>query len=232
MDLRVKLEKKLSNFTLDISLTFKHGELSVIIGPSGAGKTTIIRLIAGLERPDKGIIKYNGHSWVDMEKKIFIPTQKRNLGYVFQEFTLFPHLNVLKNVNFATKDKDDTERLMRLFNIWHLKDSMPHAISGGERQRCAICQNLARKPKIILLDEPFSALDTEIRRKLRQELKTLKEKYSLTIIHVTHDLNEAVFLEDKIYSIVKGKVSEDWLDVQLNTAKEDSVYFDKWLNAS
>ncbi len=226
MGLRVHVRKTLTEFDLEVSFTAGEGELKVIIGPSGAGKTTIIRMIAGLERPEEGYINYNGEIWVDTKKGIFLPPQKRRVGYVFQEYTLFPHLTVYKNVFFAAADQDAGESLMKLFGIWHLRNQRPHRISGGERQRCAICQNLVRKPQVLLLDEPFSALDMEIRRRLRHELKLLKGQLSIPIVHVTHDLNEAVFLGDDILSIVKGKIAHDWLYLQAKRLLEDEA----WIN--
>ena len=124
---------------------------------------------------DEGYISYNDKTWVDIDQGISLPTQKRRLGFVFQDYTLFPHLNVYKNVAFASVDESEVEGLLKLFEIWHLRDSMPHKISGGERQRCAICQNLARHPQVLLLDEPFSALDVAIRKKLREGLKNIKK---------------------------------------------------------
>jgi molybdate transport system ATP-binding protein len=221
MSLEVFVNKKLNSFELDVSFGVEEGELKVLIGPSGAGKSTIIRLIAGLDRPDQGVIAYNGTTWVDTEKGIFLPPRKRRLGFVFQDYTLFPHLSVYRNVAFAAREPGVVERQLKRFGIWHLKDDMPHRISGGERQRCAICQNLVRRPKVLLLDEPFSALDVENRRKLRKDLKALKDDLSIPIIHVTHDLNEALALGDDILSIVEGKTSQVWLQRQLQEARED-----------
>ena len=221
MVLEVAVRKALPNFDIDISFTVRAGELKVITGPSGAGKSTIIRLIAGLERPDQGIIAYNGTTWVDREQGIFLPPQKRRLGFVFQDYTLFPHISVYRNVAFSAQDTTEVERQLKRFGIWHLRDRMPHKISGGERQRCAICQNLVRNPKVLLLDEPFSALDVENRRKLRKELKALKQELSIPIIHVTHDLNEALLLGDDIISIVRGKMTPEWFRHQLEEGRED-----------
>ncbi|MFC1580513.1 ATP-binding cassette domain-containing protein [Thermodesulfobacteriota bacterium] len=221
MALEISLKKTLHSFDLDVSFTVNRGAIKVLIGPSGAGKSTIVRLIAGLDRPDHGYIAYNGDTWVDTQKGLFLPTQKRRVGFVFQDYTLFPHLSVYRNVAFSAKDTGEIERLLKRFGIFHLKDHMPQNISGGERQRCAICQNLARKPKVLLLDEPFSALDAENRRKLRRELKDLKEDLSIPIIHVTHDLNEALVLGDDILSIVLGKMAPDWFQRQLKETREE-----------
>lgn len=232
MELKVDIKKALTEFDLEVSFTCRRGTLNVLIGPSGAGKTTIIRMIAGLERPDEGRIAYNGETWVDVERGLFLPPQKRRLGYVFQEYTLFPHLSVYKNVAFAATDEGDIERLLKLFGIWHLRDHRPNRISGGERQRCAICQNLARRPQALLLDEPFSALDVDIRKKLRQELKALKEKLSIPIIHVTHDLSEALYLGDDILPVVRGRIDRSWLQPHVAALFDDEIYARRWRSAS
>ena len=227
MALIVDIKKRLPDFDLEISFSCEDGELNVLIGPSGAGKTTIIRIIAGLVEADEGYISYNDKIWVDIDQGISLPTQKRRLGFVFQDYTLFPHLNVYKNIAFASVDESEVERLLKLFEIWHLRDSMPHKISGGERQRCAICQNLARHPHVLLLDEPFSALDVAIRRKLREGLKNIKKDLDIPIIHVTHDLSEALFLGDAILPVVRGKVAEEWLRKHVKEVLEDEIRTNK-----
>jgi molybdate transport system ATP-binding protein len=223
MMLEVSVKKTLPSFNLNFSLEVRTGEMKVLIGPSGAGKSTIIRMIAGLDKPDDGFIEYDGEKWVDTARKIFIKPQKRNVGYVFQDYRLFPHLTVYENAAFAAQDKRRVEELLHLFGIWGLKDSMPHRISGGERQRCAICQNLAKNPRVLLLDEPFSALDVENRRKLRRELKALNREMPLPIIHVTHDLGEAVFLGDQVIPIVHGAIAPEWLERQLAEARAEEA---------
>lgn len=221
MILEVSVKKALPSFDLDLSFKVGPGELKALIGPSGAGKSTMIRMIAGLEKPDDGLIAYDGEKWVDTARGIFVKPQKRNVGYVFQDYRLFPHLTVYQNAAFAARDRRKVEALLHLFGIWGLKDCMPHKISGGERQRCAICQNLARDPRVLLLDEPFSALDTENRRKLRRELKALKKELPLPILHVTHDLGEAMFLGDEVVPIVQGAITPEWLEKQLAEARAE-----------
>ena len=211
MGLDVRMKKKLNDFDLNISFSCEDGKLLAIVGPSGAGKTTIIRTLAGLQSPDWGLITYNIETWTDTEHNIYVPTRKRGIGYVFQDYTLFPHVSVYKNIAFAARDKQKVDDLMRLFDIQHIRDSKPHKISGGERQRCAICQALARSPKVLLLDEPFSALDALTRKKLREMLKFLKKELHIPIIHVTHDIREALFLADDILPVVRGRVENKWL---------------------
>jgi molybdate transport system ATP-binding protein len=206
---RVRIPR--SSFTIDLSLACAPGKLLSLVGPSGAGKTTVLRVLAGLERPAAGHITCGAETWVDTAPGICLPPQKRRVGYVFQEFTLFPHLNVRQNAAFAAADRHIADELLKRLKIWHLKDARPHKISGGERQRAAICQALARGPRVLLLDEPFSALDALTRRTLREDIKALKTELGIPIIHVTHDIREALYLGDEVIPIVQGKVAQKWM---------------------
>src|SRR5271169_585045 len=144
MALRVCIKKKLNYFDLDINFSCFPEELLAMIGPSGSGKTSIIRMITGLEIPDEGRISYGNEVWFDSSQKIYVAPQKRRLGYVFQDYTLFPHLTLRENAAFAARDRKRADYLLELFGISHLRDRKPNRVSGGERQRCAICQALAR----------------------------------------------------------------------------------------
>jgi len=211
MTISASFKKKLKYFDLDISFACNNENTMVMIGPSGGGKTTIIRMLAGLDKPDEGQVIFDNEIWFDSSRRINISPQKRRLGYVFQDYNLFPHLNLFDNAAFAAADKKEVEALFDLFKIDHLRKRKPHMVSGGERQRCAICQALARHPRLLLLDEPFSALDVVTRRELREELKKLKNTLSCPIIYVTHDINEALFLADEILPVVEGKNDDNWL---------------------
>jgi molybdate transport system ATP-binding protein len=214
MKLDVHIIKQLPHFDINIAFQCKSGELTALVGPSGAGKTTLMRIIAGLEKPDIGCITFNGDTWLHTKKQIDVAPQKRGLGYVFQEYTLFPHLTVFKNVAFATKDTKKVADLLKMLDVWHLKDRKPHKLSGGERQRIALAQALAKGPKVLLLDEPFSALDIVSRQKLRLELKKIKQEFNLPIVHITHDLEEAEYLADALLPIVQGQIDNQWLENQ------------------
>jgi len=199
--LEVKIKKRMPGFSLQVSFRCINGGITVLTGPSGAGKTTLIRILAGLAKADEGYIAHNGKVWFDSQNGINLPPQSRKIGYVFQEHTLFPHLTIAGNINLINKDRDETERLLNLFKIGHIAASRPFQVSGGERQRAAFAQALARNPEALLLDEPFSALDTTTRSRLQEELLKLKSILSIPIVHVTHDPDEAKLLADSIIDI-------------------------------
>jgi molybdate transport system ATP-binding protein len=209
--LKVDIIKELPAFEINVSFECRSGELLALVGPSGAGKTTLMRIVAGLEQADVGRITFNSETWLETRGKTFLPPQKRNLGYVFQEYTLFPHLTVFRNVAFAGTDKKKVVDLLKLLDVWHLRERKPRKLSGGERQRVALAQALAKDPKVLLLDEPFSALDIVTRRNLRQILLVLKKEFNLPVIHITHDLEEAECLADTLLPVVNGRIEKGWL---------------------
>lgn len=221
MILQVSVRKRLKFFDLEVSFNCEDREMLVMIGPSGGGKTTIVRMIAGLVTPDEGRIVYGDEVWFDASRGINLPPRKRKVGYVFQDYTLFPHLNLYRNAAFAAVDRGDVDGLLTLFGIDHLRDRRPDKVSGGERQRCAICQALARRPRVMLLDEPFSALDVVTRRSLREELRDMRSGLSFPVVYVTHDIQEALFLADEILPIVEGKVDRGWM--QRTITREPSL---------
>ena len=211
MRLCADIRRRLKNITVSISFTCDAGQILAVVGPSGAGKTTILRTIAGLVQPDAGHIVCNDTAWFDSSRKISLPPQQRKVGYVSQGYGLFPHLTVRKNIGFAAKKTDKVAQLMDLFSIANLADCRPAEISGGERQRAALAQALAAEPRLMLLDEPFSALDYKTRQKLREELLRMKEQFAMPIILVTHDLEDATCLADTVLPVVDGTLAPQWL---------------------
>ena len=183
----------------NISLTVNKAEKVSILGPSGSGKSTLLRLIAGLEKPYSGTITIQGKVVSDQDH--LVAPEKRNVGLVVQNKALFPHLTVEKNIGFGIRKNQEKTKiiadLLSLFKIEHLSNKYPHEISGGEQQRTAIARSMAPSPELLMLDEPFSALDRELKEELYAELNHIFKERQQTIILVTHDLDEAKVLSDK-----------------------------------
>ena len=193
----------------DITLTVKAGEFLTMLGPSGGGKTTALRLLAGFERPTAGRIQIGGHVVADDRR--FIPPEKRKVGMVFQDYALFPHVNAAKNIAFGLhgRPKDKARRVKRMLSLVGLSefaDRMPHELSGGQQQRVALARALAPNPDILLLDEPFSNLDTALRSQVRKDVRRILLETKTTAIFVTHDQHEALSLSDKIAVIFQGRL--------------------------
>lgn len=206
--------KRLASYTLSVTISCPPGETLVLTGPSGSGKTTILRCIAGLEPLDGGHIHFQGACWNDAATGVKASPQARGIGLLSQDYALFPHMTLARNITFAMPRAQDPDELLESMGIGHLRDKRPHEISGGERQRAALCQILAYGPRVLLLDEPFSALDIENRYLLRQKLKEVQSKRNIPVIQVTHDLAEAFALSTNILSLREGREDRDWLHRQ------------------
>jgi iron(III) transport system ATP-binding protein len=198
------------NYALeDINLSINDGEIVSILGPSGCGKTTLLRVIAGLERQSKGTIKINEQ--IISNEKFMIPPEKRSIGLVVQDKALFPHLNVINNVIFGIQKNKEKYNLAKnyldIFKVEELAEKYPHEISGGEQQRVALARAMAPHPNILLLDEPFSALDQSLKSELHHETKKIFKEKGLTVVIVSHDKDEAKFLSDRLIYIEDGKIS-------------------------
>lgn len=191
-------------------LTINDGEFLTLFGPSGAGKTTLLRMIAGLEQPDSGKIEVDGEVWFDSAKKINLPSQKRSIGFVFQDYALFPTMSVRENLLFAAQtpeQRHNVNELIELVELTALADRLPSTLSGGQKQRVALARALVRHPKILLLDEPLSALDPGMRQKLQDELSLVHERLGVTTLLVSHDIAETVKLSDRLAAIEAGVIT-------------------------
>ena len=197
-----------------VSLAIEDGAFVALLGPSGSGKTTLLRIIAGLAFADDGRVLFGGEDVTD------VPVQKRGIGFVFQQYALFRHMTVAKNIAFgldimkrgarpnATETGARVEELLALVQLPGLGSRFPSQLSGGQRQRVALARALARNPRILLLDEPFGALDAKVRRELRTALREIHDRLGLTTIFVTHDREEAFALADKVAILNEGKIAQ------------------------
>lgn len=210
--LEVKIKKRLTHYDLDVELTVGE-EILVLFGPSGSGKTTILHTIAGLTEPDEGLIKV-GSNFFFGSKKNQLSVQARNVGMLFQDYALFPHMTVGQNILYGMKQKEEdhsfvVDQLLQVLGIQQLLQKYPHQISGGEKQRVALARALATEPSILLLDEPLSALDKQTRIECQDELIRLHEMWKIPFIIVTHDMEEAEKLGDRILFLEYGKIIDE-----------------------
>ncbi len=203
IDIKKELHGANGDFELDVNLEIKQGEFLALIGKSGSGKTTLLRILAGLEK-SSGVISVNNQIWQDDNN--FLKVQNRNIGFVFQDFALFENMSVEQNLLYVNKDKDLANKLLEITELSKLKNRMPNSLSGGQKQRVSLCRSLMNKPKILLMDEPLSALDSNMRNKLQNEILALHKEFNLTTIMVSHDLNETYRLANYIVELNEGKI--------------------------
>lgn len=207
--LTVNFNKQLEKFRLDMNFHLNK-EILALTGPSGSGKTTLLNCIAGIVQPDRGKISLNGRTFFDEAGKP-LKIQKRKVGYLFQDYALFPHFNAEKNILYSLprgSDLTHINELTQLLGIKEILSKYPHQISGGEKQRVALARALAAKPDILLLDEPFSALDDETRDRCHMELTRIHQAWKIPVIFVTHRRTDAEKLAHRIIRIEKGRMSE------------------------
>jgi molybdate transport system ATP-binding protein len=192
--INVSIEKKLKAYhgqqVIKVDHEFAAGSVTKIYGPSGSGKTTFLKVISGLTKPEKGRIVVGGLTWFDAEQKIDVATQKRNVGFVFQQYALFPNMTVRQHLEYATADELWIARLLLLGKLNTLQTHKPEYLSGGQQQRLAILRALATRPKLLLMDEPFSALDFKMKTELMAELSVLLKEMGITTIIVSHNPQE------------------------------------------
>ncbi|WP_323768677.1 molybdenum ABC transporter ATP-binding protein [Marinovum sp.] len=194
---------------LDVSFRVEAGELLALVGPSGAGKSTVLRAIAGLWHPDRGRVSVDGETWLDTDTGTDLPTHRRRLGVVFQSYALFPQMTALANVMAAGAGQTRASEVLELVHLGGLERRRPAELSGGQQQRVAVARALARDPAVLLLDEPFSAVDRGTREGLYAEIERLRAHLRMPVVLVTHDMEEARRLADRIVVIDHGQVLRD-----------------------
>lgn len=219
MALDIRISHPLRSFRLELELSVERETLA-LVGPSGAGKSTVLRAIAGLLRPEHGRVALGEDVWLDTASRVDLPPERRRVGFVFQEFALFPHMTVRGNVGFGGRRRVD--ELLGRFGITELADARPGTLSGGERQRVALARALARDPGLLLLDEPLSALDAYTRVRVRAELREFLGELDLPTLIVTHDFEDAAALADRVGVLVEGRLLQLGPAAELVAAPADA----------
>lgn len=200
VDIKKKLNGQGGQQGLKLKKQFHTASITKIYGPSGAGKTTFLKIIAGLTTPDEGAINVNGDMWLDTRQKINLLPQKRKTGFVFQDYALFPNMTVKQHLQYATTDRQWIQQLLAMSGLENLSSQKPHYLSGGQQQRLAIVRALATKPQILLMDEPFSALDRDTKTQLISKLSSIFEELKCTVLIVSHNRHELdAFTGEEMY---------------------------------
>lgn len=221
--LQKKLHAANGNMLFDISHDIRPGSFVGIYGASGVGKTSLLRMLAGFLEPEKGFIKVQQHDWYNSNKKISLSPQKRSIGFVFQDYALFPNMTVKENLLFAmdkASPKNLVEDLLVLVELEQLNNRKIQTLSGGQKQRVALARALVRKPELLLLDEPLSALDEELRDKLQSLILSIHKQFNLTTLLVSHDMAEMTRLADEIIFIKDGMIEKSGSPVQMFAAAD------------
>lgn len=209
IDIKLPLDTAKGKKELVFNTHLKTNEITAIFGENGVGKTTLLKIIAGLIKPEFGRIEVNNELWLDTQKNINLSIQKRKIGFVFQDYALFPNMSVKENISYAATSKQKVEELLNLMNLENLARIYPKNLSGGQAQRVALARALAREPQILLLDEPLSALDFKMRSFLQDELMKILQHFKITTLLVSHDLAEIYKLSHRILELNNGKIIKD-----------------------
>ncbi|ECO5769521.1 sulfate/molybdate ABC transporter ATP-binding protein [Campylobacter coli] len=209
IDIKLPINTAKGKKQLELNTCLKANEITAIFGESGAGKTTLLKIIAGLIKPEFGRIEVGDELWFDTQKNVNLAIQKRKIGFVFQDYALFPNMSAKENISYAATSKQKAEELLSLMNLENLAKIYPKNLSGGQAQRVALARALAREPQILLLDEPLSALDFKMRSFLQDELVKILQHFKITTLLVSHDLAEIYKLSHRILELSDGKIIKD-----------------------
>lgn len=225
IDINKSLHGSNGDMNLDVNLDIKEGDFIALAGQSGSGKTTLLRILAGLEEAS-GVLSISDEIWVD--ENMELPPQKRKIGFVFQDYALFPNMSVQENLLFVNNDKELASHLLSITELTELKKRLPNTLSGGQKQRVSLCRALMNRPKLLLMDEPLSALDPSMRTKLQQEILTLHKEFKTTTIMVSHDPSEIYRLASRVIVLDQGKIVDDGTpkDILLKTVGSQKFSFE------
>jgi len=225
--IKLEITKKLKgaggDMLLDVNLTLKEHSFVAFSGQSGSGKTTLLRIMAGLESVDKGTLKVGDEVWMD--GKYSLPPQKRKIGFVFQDYALFPNMSVENNLLYVKKDRALASKLLEMSGLSELAKSIPTQLSGGQKQRVSLCRAMMNTPKILLLDEPLSALDPSMRAKLQQDILSIHKEFGTTTVMVSHDPSEIYKLAERVVVLYLGKIVKDGTPKEVLLKQQGSQKF-------
>lgn len=228
LDIKVRHSLHTADGTLPmkVNMAIPSGSILAITGPSGSGKTTFLKQLAGLITPQSGSIIFGQEIWLDSDRGINIPVQQRNIGFVFQDYALFPHMSVKQNLEYALEKnipKDIIYELLKATDLEQLADRKPHQLSGGQQQRVALARALVRKPRLLLLDEPLSALDPGMRQSLQELLLRFQNEFQFTMIIVTHDVGEIFYLADQVAFMENGQITKSGTPMEVYSKDSPAI---------
>jgi molybdate transport system ATP-binding protein len=229
--IKVSLHKSLMGSEGKVSLQLQFAiplhAIWAIMGPSGAGKTSVLKMLAGLMKPDEGYIYVNDQCWFDSKKRFWRKPQQRSIGFVFQDYALFPNMNVRQNLEYALPSSSQfplIDEVLELMHMEKLQSQKPHKLSGGQQQRVALARAIIRQPQLLLLDEPFAALDRSMREKLQQDLLTLHRRFDTTILLVSHDATEVARMADHVLELQQGQVVREASPTEILPVIADGLF--------
>lgn len=211
IDIKKSFKSKQEEIRFHFKTVLEDNSLNAIYGQSGSGKTTLLRLLSGLETPDAGYIKVDNKVWFDSRKNINLPPQKRDVGFVFQDYGLFPNMSIIENLRFAQPKKDESflQELLEMIELKEMQNKYPALLSGGQKQRTALARAVARRPKIFLLDEALSALDNTMRQQLQNDVEKIHKNFNMTTLFISHDIAEVYKLASHVKIIENGKIVKE-----------------------